>query len=108
LAGYTSVFGTSDVNLVGSQYSYTYSWTAERIPGTVQQELTYSVEVQPDCGYSPIIFETHLLPVTPEREVTSSFEIPEDSITHTYPGIWAAAGYPNACTIGIELSGSAA
>ena len=105
--GYTSTFGTSDANLVGI-HAYSFAWAAERTPSVEQGTISYTVEVQPDCSVSPIIFETFLLPVTPDREVTTSFSIPESDLSHTYQGIWAAAGYPNACTLGLSLSGSAA
>lgn len=43
-----------------------------------------------------------------ERGSTHTLEIPPTEVYHEYESLWTERGYPNACSIGLLIHGSAA
>ena len=74
----------------------------------IQMFETYSVEVLPACKYSPILFQEESNPIMVERGSSSTLYIPPSFVYHEYESLWTERGYPDACTIGLMIHGSAA
>ena len=95
--------GTPIDGAVGSA-SLTFSWAA---PNTGDSfSLAFPLEVQPACAYSAISWDPSTLPIS--LASTATYDLPLAGASHAYEAVWAAAGYPNACTLGFTLSGAAA
>lgn len=104
-----AIITTTDGNVVGLN-TLTFTWAPRYFTASDagDQTATVDVTITPACAYSPIYFNTFFNPITVQLEATYPYTIGANEIYHYFQTTWHNAGYPNACTVGLLVSGEIA